>query len=288
MQDWDGWQPGAPLLDGMTALIAGGGRGIGEATTRILASAGAAVAVLDIERSRAEGVAQRIEGEGGKAIPIVADLRNEADCREAVDRAANELDRVDVLVNVAGGMQQYAQWRPLHDWTTEDWDRIVHLNLRYIFWMCRAVIPVMAAGGGGSIVNVTSISGVFGSPNHSAYGAAKAGLIHLTKTLAVEGGQRGIRANAVSPGSIVTPATLEGMTPERQQMLARTTPLQRPGKPEDIARAVLFFASPIAAYVTGQMILVDGGVGSKFPFAASGADASQVHMPTGPANSPTG
>jgi NAD(P)-dependent dehydrogenase (short-subunit alcohol dehydrogenase family) len=287
IEGWNGWQPGDALLDGKAALIAGGGRGIGEATTRILAAAGAAVAVLDIVPERAEGVARSIESGGGTAIPVVADLRSEDDCRDAIDQAAAKLGRLDVLANVAGGMQQHAEWRPLADWTTEDWDRIVRLNLGYHFWLCRSVFPVMERGGGGSIVNVTSISGVFGSPNHSAYGAAKAGLIHLTKTLAVEGGRLGIRANAVSPGAIVTPATTENIPPERlaqsHERLSQITPLQRPGRPEDIARAVLFFASPIAEYVTGQMILVDGGVGSKFPFSAAGADPSQVSAPM-PAN----
>jgi NAD(P)-dependent dehydrogenase (short-subunit alcohol dehydrogenase family) len=186
-----------------------------------------------------------------------------------------------VLANVAGGMTHQAEWRHLDLWSTAEWDRVVHLNLRYVFWLCRAVIPGMVERGGGSIVSVTSISGVFGAPNHSAYGAAKAGLIHLTKTLAVEYGRVGIRVNAVSPGAVATPATDAVLSAERKETLATATPLQRPGRPDDIARAVLFFASPMSEYVTGQMLLVDGGIGSKFPLGGVGTDPSEAALPTG-------
>jgi len=275
------WRPGDPLLAGKVAVVAGGGRGIGEATSRILAAAGAAIAVVDVEADRAEAVAAALRAGGAMAIPVVADLRDEADCQGAIDTSAEELGGIDVLANVAGGMFQQAEWRHLEHWTTAEWDAVTHLNLRYVFWLCRATIPHMKARGGGSIVSVTSISGVFGSPNHSAYGAAKAGLIQLTKTLALEYGRSGIRVNAVSPGAIATPATQITMSAERQATLARTTPLQRPGAPEDIARAILFFASPMAAYVTGQMLLVDGGVGSKFPLGGVGTHESEVGLPTG-------
>ena len=278
---WNGWQPGASLLDGKVALVAGGGRGIGEATARILAAAGATVAVMDNERERAESVAAAIEAGGARALPIVADLRDEAACIDAVTRVDDALSGIDILANVAGGMHQHAEWQHLRHWTTEEWDAVVHLNLRYVFWLCRSVIPIMEARGGGSIVSVTSISGVYGAPNHSAYGAAKAGLIHLTKTLALECDRSGIRVNAVSPGAIVTPATVDTMSEERRTTLSETTPLQRPGIPEDIARGILFFASPMAEYVTGQMLLVDGGVSAKFPLGGIGTHKSEVGLPTG-------
>jgi 3-oxoacyl-[acyl-carrier protein] reductase len=278
---WSGWSPDVPLLADKVAMIAGGGRGIGEATTRILSAAGAAVAVVDLEAERAEGVAASLTESGARAIPIVADLRDEAAAQGALDTTVAELGGLDVLANVAGGMHQYGTWQHTHHWSTEQWDAIVHLNLRYVFWLCRGAIPIMEARGGGSIVSVTSISGVFGSPNHSAYGAAKAGLIHLTKTLAVEYGRSGIRANAVSPGAIVTPATMSTMSEERVATLSATTPLQRPGRPEDIARAILFLASPMAEYITGQMILVDGGVNAKFPLGGVGTHISEAALPSG-------
>jgi NAD(P)-dependent dehydrogenase (short-subunit alcohol dehydrogenase family) len=140
-----------------------------------------------------------------------------------------------------------------------------------VFLLARAVIPVMIEqGDGGSIVNVTSISGVFGAPNHAAYGAAKAGLIHLTRSLCVEYGPHGIRANAVSPGAIETPATRNAMAGSQFSYVSSVTPLRRAGAPEDIARAVLFFASPLSSYVSGQMLLVDGGVSAIFPLGTPG------------------
>lgn len=276
-----GWHPGEPLLAGRVAVVLGAGRGIGAATARLLAAAGAAVAVVDVEPDRAHSVAGAIGTPGATAIPVVADLRDEAACARAVHESAAALGGLDVLVNVAGGMSQLAEWRHLEHWSTEEWDAVVHLNLRYVFWSCRAAIPHLKRRGGGAIVSVTSVSGVFGSPNHAAYGAAKAGLVQLTKTLALECGRFGIRVNAVSPGAVATPATAATMTEERRATLARATPLQRPGAPEDIARAVLFFASPMAAYVTGQMLLVDGGVSAKFPLGGVGTHASEAALPTG-------
>ena len=239
------------------------------------------MAVVDLEPDRAEAVAASLTESGARAIPIAADLRDEAAAQGAIDTTVAEYGGLDVLANVAGGMHQYAKWQPMQHWTTEEWDAIVHLNLRYVFWLSRGAIPQMEARGGGSIVSVTSISGVFGSPNHSAYGAAKAGLIHLTKTLAVECGHAGIRVNAVSPGAIVTPATASTMSAERVATLSETTPLQRPGRPEDIARAILFLASPMAEYITGQMILVDGGVNAKFPLGGVGTHISEAALPSG-------
>jgi 3-oxoacyl-[acyl-carrier protein] reductase len=269
-----GWQPGDPLLDGKVAVVAGGGRGIGEATSLMLGHAGAAVAVVDLEAARAEDVAATLRADGRVAAPIVADLRDEDGCAHAIAAAADELGQVDVLANVAGGMQQYGEWKHLEHWATAEWDMIVQINLRYVFWLCRAVLPRMVEQGGGTIVNVTSISGVFGSPNHSAYGAAKAGLIHLTKTLAIEYGRSGIRVNAVSPGATATPAN--NNLDAGRDTLGRNTPTGRSGEPDDIARAILYFASPMSDQVTGQMLLVDGGVGSKFPLPAQGSDPSEA------------
>jgi NAD(P)-dependent dehydrogenase (short-subunit alcohol dehydrogenase family) len=267
------WKPGDPLLRGKIAIVAGGGRGIGEATTRMLSAAGATVALLDVEQDRAENVAESLRANGAQAMPVVVDVRDEEQCVKAIATVAQELGGVDVLANVAGGMFPF-EWHHLESLSTDEWDLNFHMNLKYVFWLCRAVIPQMARRGGGSIVNVTSISGVFGSPNHAVYGAAKAGLIHLTKTLAVECGRSGIRVNAVSPGSIATPAT--NMDNATKAAIGRNVPMQRVGEPDDIARAILYFASPMSDYVTGQMVLVDGGVGSKFPFSAGGADQSEA------------
>jgi NAD(P)-dependent dehydrogenase (short-subunit alcohol dehydrogenase family) len=269
--DWSGWLPDHGLLRGQVGLVAGGGGGIGEATSRILAAAGATVAVVDYDHDGAERVARRIVSSGGKALPLVADLREEKECAGAVERVVSELGGIDVLTNVAGGMSRHAPWRPFHEWPTDTWDAIVHLNLRYVFWMCRAAIPAMEQRGGGAIVNVASIAGAFGSPNQSAYGAAKAGLINLTKTLALEYGPVGIRVNAVSPGVTLTREARAAMDVAARTSYSDMTPLRELGEPEDIARAILYFASPMAHHVTGQMLLVDGGIGVNFPYHGLGS-----------------
>jgi NAD(P)-dependent dehydrogenase (short-subunit alcohol dehydrogenase family) len=261
------WQPDPGLLAGRTALIAGGAQGIGEATTRLLAAAGAAVAVADYDGERAEAVTGNIAASGGTGVPLVVDLRDRDACAAVVDRAVDALGTIDILANVAGGMSKHAEWKPLIEWDDDAWDAIVHLNLRYVFWLCRAVIPRMQERGTGAIVNVASIAGVFGAPDQSAYGAAKAGLINLTKTLALECGPSGIRVNAVSPGVTLTEAALAAMPEDTRAPLVASTPLRRLTRPVDIAKAVLFFCSPMAESVSGQMLLVDGGISASFPYA---------------------
>ena len=257
------------LLAGKTVIVAGGGgSGIGAEISRVLAGAGASAVVVDIEPGRAATVCERIEAAGGSAHAMVVDLRDSSAAPAILDAAREVFGRVDVLVNVAGGMHAHAPWRPLVRWQEDDWDRVFEINLRYVFLLCRAVISAMIEqGSGGSVVNITSISGVFGAPNHSAYGAAKAGLIHLTKSLCLEGGPYGIRCNAVSPGAVETAAVSSAMDAQREGV-RRATPLGRAGSPDDIAQAVLFFASPMSAYVSGQMLLVDGGAAARFPFGA--------------------
>jgi 7-alpha-hydroxysteroid dehydrogenase len=264
------WEPDQQLLKGKVALIAGGGQGIGKTTSELLARAGAAVAVLDYDPDSAEAVAREVTANGGEARAVVTDLRDEQACKAAIDRTVAELGGLNILANVAGGMSRHAKWRPLHEWTTDVWDSIVHLNLRYVFWLCREAVLAMRAGGGGTIVNVGSIAGSFGCPNQAPYGAAKAGLINLTKTLALECGAAGIRVNAVSPGVTLTEAAVENMKEETRTATLQVTPLHRLGRTDDIARALLFFASPLSEFVTGQELLVDGGVSVNFPYSAIG------------------
>jgi NAD(P)-dependent dehydrogenase (short-subunit alcohol dehydrogenase family) len=167
-------------------------------------------------------------------------------------------------------MAKHAPWTYVRHWTTDNWDLIFDLNLRYVFWMCRAAIPAMDGRGGGAIVNVGSINGVTGGPNQSAYGAAKAGLINLTMTLAGECGGSGIRVNCVAPGLTMTAAAEEAVADETRRRLTASTPLRQLGTPDDIARAILFFASPMAEHVTGQTLIVDGGVSVNYPYFANG------------------
>ena len=240
--------------------MAGGGRGIGAATARMLAGAGASVAVIDVEAGRAEEVVSSISRTQGRALALAADLRQPQEVQHAVERANDAFGGLDILVNVAGGMNAYAPWRRAADWDEAAWDEIFDRNLRYVFLAVRAVVPYFTRSGrGGAIVNITSISGETSAPNHAAYGAAKAGLANLTRTLAVEYGPDQIRVNAVAPGSVATPATSD-----RTGTLG-AAPLAGRATPEDIANAVVFLASPLARFVTGQTLLVDGGATAKFP-----------------------
>jgi NAD(P)-dependent dehydrogenase (short-subunit alcohol dehydrogenase family) len=252
------WHP--DLLAGQAAVVAGGGRGIGAAVARALAGAGAAVCVIDVEIERASDVVAAIAAAGGHAIAVQAELRDAPQVDAAINHAAAAFGGVNVLVNVAGGMHAYAPWRRLADWDEDTWDEIMDRNLRYVFLTTRAMVrQLLAAGTGGSVVNIASISGETSAPNHTAYGAAKAGLTNLTRTLAVEYGPEQIRFNAVAPGSVATPAVADRVNS------TTSAPLQRWATPEDIANAVVFLASPLASYITGQTLLVDGGASANFP-----------------------
>jgi 3-oxoacyl-[acyl-carrier protein] reductase len=252
------WSP--DLLAGQGAVVAGGGRGIGAAVARTLAGAGASVCVVDIEPDRAASVADDIMRAGGRATATQAELRDSEQVESAIAGAVRDFGGVRVLVNVAGGMHAYAPWKRLADWDEATWDEIVDRNLRYVFLTTRAMVrQLLTAGTGGSVVNIASISGETSAPNHTAYGAAKAGLANLTRTLAVEYGSDEIRFNAVAPGSVATPAVADRVSG------VGSAPLQRWATPEDIANAVVFLASPLASYVTGQILLVDGGASAKFP-----------------------
>jgi NAD(P)-dependent dehydrogenase (short-subunit alcohol dehydrogenase family) len=225
--------------------------------------------VADRDAERAEATAKEITAEGGVALAVTADLFDEDACNAAVATTVSELGGLDVLTNVAGGMSAHAPWRPIAEWPTDTWDHITHLNQRYVFWTCRAAIPVMAERGGGAIVNVTSIAASFSSPGQSAYGAAKAGLVQFTQTLAAECGPLGIRANAVAPGLTLTDPAM-ALPEEQRQQLAGLVPLRQLCTPEDIARGILVFASPITQGVTGQMIHVDAGASVNFPYPGIG------------------
>lgn len=253
----------AGLLDGKIALVAGGGRGIGQAICERLAGAGALVGVGDISLDRAEETVAAIEARGGSAFAVAGDVRNVADVEAMVSEVQRRGGRIDILVNNAGGAYLYAERLPLAEWSEESWDEIIGRNLRYVFLTCRAVISRMVQqGGGGSIVNVASIDGVVSSPFVSAYGAAKAGVISLTRTLAAEYGEHGIRVNAFAPGYVKTPAAAKSDTPEMRSRI----PLGRPGTIEEAANVALFFASDLSSYVTGQTLLLDGGATVRYPF----------------------
>ncbi|UCG83212.1 MAG: SDR family oxidoreductase [Dehalococcoidia bacterium] len=245
-------------LSDRVAVVAGGGRGIGRSSSLILAQAGASVVVVDIEAERANAVATEIGDSGGRAIPVIADVRESRQVESIVQAALGEYGQIDILVNIIG----LASWAPALDMSEEVWDADLVLNLKYV-WLCsRAVARVMVEQGRkGSIINICSISGMTAAPSHAAYGSAKAGLVGLTRSLAVEWARYYIRVNAIAPGSMKTPRIMDMIkaAPEIEEAQANRVPLGRWGTTEDVAGAVLFLASDLSDYVTGQTIVVDGG-----------------------------
>lgn len=242
-------------LEGKAALIVGGGRGMGEATALMLAEAGCDIAVLDNDHERAGQVAEAVSGLGRRGMPIVADILDEASVRKAVAEAEEALGGIDVLVTIVG----QALFKPLLETSLEEWDYDQSRNLRYFFATARAVAASMIARHApGSIICIGSVDGLQGAPGHGPYGAAKAGLMQLVKTMAAEWGRQGIRVNALAPGSISTPRLPE--TAESLAVMERSVvPLGRPGTTRDVAGGVLYLASALSNYVTGHTLLVDGG-----------------------------
>ena len=235
-------------LEGRTALVTGGSRGIGQAIAAELANAGAQVVIG--YRSGAEE-AEKVAGEiSGRAVQ--ADVSDPDEAKRLVDEAGD----VEILVNNAGVTRDGLLARM----SDEDWDVVIDTNLRGTFNTCRAVTRGMMKRRTGAIVNVSSIVGVHGNPGQTNYSASKAGIIGFTKSLARELGSRGVRANVVAPGYISTRLTNELPDELKSAMLANT-PLGRFGDPEDVAGAVRFLCSDAAAFVTGEVLLVDGGLG---------------------------
>ncbi len=239
-------------LDGKIALVTGGSRGIGAAISRELGRAGARVAVnYRSGKDAADAVAAEVGG-----IAVAANVGDPADTQALVERVESELGDVDVLVNNAGITRDTLIARM----SDEDWDEVIDTNLRGTFNTCRAVSRKMLRRRSGAIVNLTSVVGLHGNPGQANYAASKAGIIGLTKALARELGTRGVRVNAVAPGYISTELT-DVLSEELRGVILANTPLGRLGSPEDVAAAVRFLCSDEAAFITGDVLLVDGGLG---------------------------
>jgi NAD(P)-dependent dehydrogenase (short-subunit alcohol dehydrogenase family) len=226
----------------------------------LVASHGASIAVIDVNDEGSRETAALVEKEGGRAIVVHADVSVADDCVRMVRETADALGRIDVLYNNAA-VQMSGR---LVDCTEDQWDRTIATNLNAVFWACRAAIPVMLDGGRGSIINTASVLGLIGSEGYVAYGAAKAGLVALTRQIAVEYGPT-VRANVIAPGSIDTPRfrkVAEEMDDTEGFLagLARVIPLQRLGTADDVAGIALFLASDQSAYVSGAIIPADGGL----------------------------
>lgn len=241
-------------LEGKVALVSGGAQGIGEAVVRRFAREGAVVGVGDIDRAGGEALADELCEAGGQVRFVHLDVTHADQWSDAVAALKDAHGRLDILVNNAGVYQR----TPLEDITERDWDLVMDVNVKGSFLGARAVVDVMRAGGGGSIVNISSTAGIRASVA-THYGASKGAVRLMTKSIAVLHARDGIRCNSVHPGPIATDMGYMAVPDEvRAQRLARM-PLGRFGTPEEIANAVLFLASDESSFVTGSELVVDGG-----------------------------
>jgi NAD(P)-dependent dehydrogenase (short-subunit alcohol dehydrogenase family) len=243
-------------LEDKVALISGGAKGMGAVEARLFAREGAKVGIADVLEDEGRKLEAEIAESGGEAIFVRLDVTSEDDWKRAVDAVVRRFGKLDILVNNAG---IYRLGR-VEDTTAEDWDRILDVNGKGVFLGTKAAIPAMRQGGGGSIINISSIAGLIGSPQSTAYNASKGAVRLLTKATAIQYAREGIRANSVHPGPIETDMVLLALPNEeirRERM--RHIPMGRLGKPEDVANGVLYLASNESSYVTGSELVIDGG-----------------------------
>jgi NAD(P)-dependent dehydrogenase (short-subunit alcohol dehydrogenase family) len=248
--------PGLLRLDGRRFVVLGAGQGIGRQASHALASVGARLACVDQDSDLAGDIAAEVD-----AVGLSGNAYDRDDMARMFDDADRALGGIDGVVDIIG-MARYADLTEMSD---EDWHWHFDIVLRHAFLAMQYGGRAMQANGG-AMVFVASVSGITSAPRHSAYGAAKAGLMSLVRTGAVELGPAGIRVNAVAPGVVWTPRVSGFLGEEGRQRNIANTPLRRVAQPADIAAALLFLASDLAAYVTGQTLTVDGGVGAKFPY----------------------
>ena len=242
-------------LKGKVALVTGAAQGIGKAIALLLARNGADIVVSDINLEKAEETAKEIRAIGPKAMAVKVDVANLSDVEQMVTGILEKLAKIDILVNNAGITRDKLILRM----TEEDWDAVLGVNLKGTFNCTKAVLRHMAKQRSGKIVNIASVVGEMGNAGQANYSASKAGVIGLTKTIAREYAQRGINVNAIAPGYIETPMT-EALPEKAKEELRKLIPMERLGKPEDIAEAVLFLVSEESSYITGHVLNVNGGI----------------------------
>ena len=242
-------------LEGKTAFVTGSARGIGQSIALRLAEAGADIAVSDLQADWCEESVEKIRALGRKAEGYALNVADGAQVQEAVDKAHGDFGSIDILVNNAGITKDTLLMRM----SEEDWDAVLDINLKGTFLCTKAVTKYMMKARSGAIVNIASVIGLMGNPGQANYGASKAGVIALTKTTAKELASRGVRANAVAPGFIQTKMT-DALSEDVQQAMLDVIPLKTFGQPQEVADVVLFLASDLSSYVTGQVISVCGGM----------------------------
>ena len=245
-------------------FISGGATGIGEAAVLLFAQQGAIVTIFDRDIENGEKCLQKVLDGGGRGIFISGNLIYPEEIEKAIDQSLKTYGGIDILINNAGVESPYS----VHEMPIEEWDRVMAVNLRGMYLMAKAVIPIMKKSGGGAIINTASISGLLGWPISAAYCASKGGVIQLTKQMAVDYAQDNIRVNCIAPGTTLTPLIerifQQESEPEKaKQQISQMHPLGRFAQPEEIAQAILFLASEDASFITGAVLPVDGGYTAK-------------------------
>lgn len=243
-------------LEGKVALISGGARGMGAVEAKLFAREGARVGIADVLEDEGKRVEAEIAEAGGEAEFIRLDVTSEDEWTKAVETVVGRFGKLDILVNNAGvyGAGEVAES------SGEDWDRVMGVNAKGVFLGTKAAIPAMREAGGGSIVNISSIAGIIGSPQSSVYNASKGAVRLLTKSTAVQYAAEGIRVNSVHPGPIDTDMVAQALAdPELREKRVAMIPMGHIGRPEDVANGVLFLASDDASYMTGSELVIDGG-----------------------------
>jgi NAD(P)-dependent dehydrogenase (short-subunit alcohol dehydrogenase family) len=245
-------------LTGRVAIVTGGGTGIGKATALLLAQAGADLVIAARRKDRLDQAAAELSVKTGqRCLAVAVDVRDPASAKTLIEAAVAEYGRVDILINNAGK----GSHAPLRTMSAQTWDNDVSLNLNAAFYCSQAAYPHLKAHGNGAIVNISSLAGVNGTMGVGAYSAAKAGLQQFTRVAAAEFGPKGVRVNCVAPGMIATELAQKGWVKTGLDATGacQAFPLRRPGKPEEVAQAVVFLASDAASYITGETLTVGGG-----------------------------
>lgn len=248
------------ILKGKVAIITGAASGIGRATAELFAQEGASLLLLDIDDDSGQAVADEIRERGGQVIYMHCDVTQVEACQRAVGVALDKFGRLDILFNNAGIIRR----ADVVGTTEEEWDRVMAVNVKSIFLMSKYAVPVLAASGGGSIINTSSGWGLHGGRNAVSYCASKGAVVNMTRAMAIDHGQQNIRVNSICPGDVDTPmlrdeARQVGQPVDEFLVEAAMRPLGRYAQPMEIAHAVLYLASDVASYVTGSALVIDGG-----------------------------
>lgn len=248
-------------VEGKVVVITGGASGIGRAAVLALAAEGAAVVIGDLRQEDAGAVADQVVAAGGRAVGVSVDVTEEDSVARLIGTAVDEFGRLDVMCNHVGGSDPRRDLDVL-GLDMDEFDRTMTLNVRSTVLGCRAAIPHLIKAGGGSIINTASVGGLSGDFTQTAYGTAKAAVIRLTQYVATQFGAQNIRCNAIAPGAVMTPALRDNLSPELIEGIRRHNALPFIGEPEDVAHLMLFLASSESRYITGQLLVVDGGMSS--------------------------